>query len=112
MENKVRDLCPSFRSFLGQRVSHVPIHPILLKFFPFPSNRRTPPRLLLKLPTFHIPWRLQLDRCTDCHYPFLPLRIRQVSALPTVLVYKDGKHTTQFTGAMPEAQLKQFLDSL
>ncbi|KAF9447884.1 thioredoxin-like protein [Macrolepiota fuliginosa MF-IS2] len=36
----------------------------------------------------------------------------KVTALPTVFVYKDGKPVTQLTGALPEAHLKKFLDSL
>jgi thioredoxin 1 len=36
----------------------------------------------------------------------------QVHALPTVFVYKGGKAVTHFKGALPEAQVKQILDSL
>jgi thioredoxin-like negative regulator of GroEL len=36
----------------------------------------------------------------------------QVRALPTVLVFKGGKPVTQFTGALPEEQFKNFLGSL
>ncbi|KXN80989.1 hypothetical protein AN958_06501 [Leucoagaricus sp. SymC.cos] len=36
----------------------------------------------------------------------------KVHALPTVYIYKDGKAVTHFKGALPEAQVKQILDSL
>lgn len=36
----------------------------------------------------------------------------QVHALPTVLVYKNGKPVTDLKGAFPEAHFKKFLDTL
>ncbi|KAL9715423.1 hypothetical protein Ac2012v2_002086 [Leucoagaricus gongylophorus] len=36
----------------------------------------------------------------------------EVHALPTVFVYKDGEAVTHFKGVLPEAQVKQILDSM
>jgi len=49
--------------------------------------------------------RWPFSLCDD----YLPF---QVHALPTVFVYKDGKAVTHFKGVLPEAQVKQILDSM